>query len=325
MSESNTHSEKREAASSSPPTSKPTESQHTGEEILPAPQADIPLSPALTTNQQSGESAALIVPAQITDSTPLQQDTSQLPNEKSMEVHHPHSHHSRKWKDYLYEFLMLFLAVTAGFFVENQREHYIEHERAKQFSRLLLADLQQDSTMFENRNRDIRSMQKGYDTLIFQLTQKANATDTEILKTLLPLVYVFDFPATATTYNQMKSSGALRYIENEELTAHLQNYYDYWLPRCNRIAQASLDYYAANINPYFLKHLRIQDYDPFNDSLINKNALLVERSHQTDQELANIMGGYRSLLIIQLISMNEPALQKIKQTMMILRKEYRLK
>ena len=33
-----------------------------------------------------------------------------------MEVHHhPHVHHSKKWKDYLFEFLMLFLAVTAGF------------------------------------------------------------------------------------------------------------------------------------------------------------------------------------------------------------------
>jgi hypothetical protein len=168
-------------------------------------------------------------------------------------------------------------------------------------------------------------MQKGYDTLIYQLTEKASVTDKEILETLLPLAYVFDFPATATTYNQMKSSGALRYMENGELTAHLQNYYDYWLPRCNRIAQASLDYYAANINSYFLKHIRIQDYDPFNDSLINKNALLMERSHQTDQELANIMGGYRSLLIVQLISMNEPALQKIKQTMIILKREYGLK
>jgi hypothetical protein len=325
MSESNTHSEKGEAASSSPNSSELAESQHTGEAFLPAPQADIPSSTTATNNQQSGESAIFIVPAETIDNTPLQQDTSQLLNENSMEVHQPHSHHSRKWKDYLYEFLMLFLAVTAGFFVENKREYYIEHERAAQFSRLLLADLQQDSTMFENRNRDIRSMQQGYDTLIYQLTQKVGATDIEILETLLPLVYVFDFPATATTYNQMKSSGALRYLENGELTAHLQNYYDYWLPRCNRVAQASLDYYAANINPYFLKHLRTQDYDPFNDTLINKKALLMERTHQTDQELANIMGGYRSLLIIQLISMNEPALQKIKQTMIILKREYRLK
>ena len=53
-----------------------------------------------------------------------------------MEVHH-HAHNAdghrgkKKWTHYLWEFLMLFLAVTLGFFVENQREHYIEHKREK--------------------------------------------------------------------------------------------------------------------------------------------------------------------------------------------------
>ena len=60
---------------------------------------------------------------------------------ESMEIHHPHHHHSRKWKDFLFEFLLLFLAVTAGFFVENEREHYIERKRANQYSKQLLADL----------------------------------------------------------------------------------------------------------------------------------------------------------------------------------------
>lgn len=40
---------------------------------------------------------------------------------------------------------MLFLAVTLGFLVENQREHYIERVRAKDFSRALVKDLQHDT------------------------------------------------------------------------------------------------------------------------------------------------------------------------------------
>jgi hypothetical protein len=41
-----------------------------------------------------------------------------------MEVHHhPHVQLEKKWKNYLFEFLMLFLAVSAGFFVENLREN----------------------------------------------------------------------------------------------------------------------------------------------------------------------------------------------------------
>ena len=40
-----------------------------------------------------------------------------------MEVHH-HSHHPKKWKEYITEFLMLFLAVTLGFLAEYLREVY---------------------------------------------------------------------------------------------------------------------------------------------------------------------------------------------------------
>ena len=53
------------------------------------------------------------------------EETLQSPTENMEVHHHPHKHHSKKWKDYLYEFLMLFLAVTAGFFVENRREYFV--------------------------------------------------------------------------------------------------------------------------------------------------------------------------------------------------------
>ena len=45
-----------------------------------------------------------------------------------MEVH-THTHTARKkGTHYLWEFLMLFLAVFAGFLAENQREHIVEHQ-----------------------------------------------------------------------------------------------------------------------------------------------------------------------------------------------------
>ena len=50
-----------------------------------------------------------------------------------MEVH-AHSHTpGKKWTHYFWEFLMLFLAVFCGFLAENQREHYVEHKRAKDY------------------------------------------------------------------------------------------------------------------------------------------------------------------------------------------------
>jgi hypothetical protein len=45
-----------------------------------------------------------------------------------MEVHH-HGHHPKKWKEYITEFIMLFAAVTLGFFAENIREHQVVNHR----------------------------------------------------------------------------------------------------------------------------------------------------------------------------------------------------
>ena len=47
-----------------------------------------------------------------------------------MEVHHhPDLHHKKKnFTEYFLEFLMIFLAVTLGFFAENVREHFDEEK-----------------------------------------------------------------------------------------------------------------------------------------------------------------------------------------------------
>jgi len=65
-----------------------------------------------------------------------------------MEVHHPHHPtHKKKWSEYIIEFLMLFAAVTLGFFAENQREHYVEGHREIQFMESLIDDLAKDKNL----------------------------------------------------------------------------------------------------------------------------------------------------------------------------------
>src|SRR5215471_5281072 len=49
--------------------------------------------------------------------------TSDIPN---MEVHHHPHVEKKRFKEYFLEFLMIFLAVTLGFFAENIREHFAE-------------------------------------------------------------------------------------------------------------------------------------------------------------------------------------------------------
>src|SRR5215510_14923389 len=83
-----------------------------------------------------------------------------------MEVHH-HSHTQRKkWTHYFWEFLMLFLAVTLGFFVENQREHYVERQRAKQYASLLYDDIKEDTVTAKFQIQVLEFVNPRIDTFI---------------------------------------------------------------------------------------------------------------------------------------------------------------
>src|SRR5437762_288818 len=70
-------------------------------------------------------------------------------------AHHLHKAPGKKWTHYFFEFLMLFLAVFAGFLAENWREHIVEKHRAHQFLQSMLLDVQDnmkhlDSLMHED-------------------------------------------------------------------------------------------------------------------------------------------------------------------------------
>ena len=65
-----------------------------------------------------------------------------------MEVHHPT--YKKKWSEYIIEFIMLFAAVTLGFFAENLREYKSMIERRDQNLISILQDLKQDSIFLES-------------------------------------------------------------------------------------------------------------------------------------------------------------------------------
>src|SRR5687768_18151513 len=82
-----------------------------------------------------------------------------------MEVH-AHTHTPRKkWTHYFWEFLMLFLAVTLGFLVENEREHYIEKKRAKEYAKLLADDLSFDIAELNRSERVLNKIIEAGDSL----------------------------------------------------------------------------------------------------------------------------------------------------------------
>jgi hypothetical protein len=70
-----------------------------------------------------------------------------------MEVHHPHHPtHKKKWSEYIIEFVMLFTAVTLGFFAENIREGIAEKHKKKELLAAVVKDFKTDKEEF-NRHR----------------------------------------------------------------------------------------------------------------------------------------------------------------------------
>ena len=134
-----------------------------------------------------------------------------------MEVHH-HSHSERKkWTHYLWEFLMLFLAVTLGFFVENQREHYVEHSRERQFISSLIRDIETDTARINEliRGRDIRH--KRLDSLLVLLNSDSasyHTRDIYFLAVTIPRINLFQLTPSDGTMQQLKNSGGLRLIRS---------------------------------------------------------------------------------------------------------------
>jgi len=142
-----------------------------------------------------------------------------------MEVHH-HSHTERKkFIHYLWEFLMLFLAVFCGFLAENQREHIVEHKREKQYMQNLLQDLKRDSTALaqEIRLRKRRSMRA--DSLIMELDSADKIINTaNIYLHAYYLTPLRIFGYSNVTMEQLKNSGSMRLIRKEDVADSITSY-----------------------------------------------------------------------------------------------------
>src|SRR5271154_4280248 len=86
---------------------------------------------------------------------------------KNMEVHHhPDLHHKVKpWKQYLLEGLMIFLAVTMGFFAESLREHIADREKENQYMQAMVGDLQKDTIEINSEMIYAGKVMNGLDSL----------------------------------------------------------------------------------------------------------------------------------------------------------------
>ena len=145
-----------------------------------------------------------------------------------MEVHH-HSHTPRKkWTHYFWEFLMLFFAVTLGFFVENQREHYMEGQREKKYIQSFYEDLTADERDLQSNISFLRSQAQQADSLhslMKNITTKQPANIVYmylrgVTRGTAGLLYPND-----KTIVQLRNAGGMRLIRNKLVSDSMAVYY----------------------------------------------------------------------------------------------------
>src|SRR6187200_2095906 len=141
-----------------------------------------------------------------------------------MEVH-AHAHTARKkWTHYIWEFIMLFLAVFSGFLAEYQLEHKIEKERAEKFLQSMLLDVRTNISNLDSLIKQDQIIIANHDELVNWLIKDSTTIDRAAFARSMGAIWVRNFLVRKETYEQMRSSGSLRYIGNIEFLKKMMDY-----------------------------------------------------------------------------------------------------
>ena len=160
-----------------------------------------------------------------------------------MEVH-AHTHTPRKkWTHYFWEFLMLFLAVSLGFYAENLREGILHKKEVETHMNSLLSDLQTDILLFDSViDRNTYSTQMA-DSLIELLHSDITNTTSVYFTARSVTANVGYYYSNSKSFDQMKSSGLLRFIKPKRLLDSIGTYYVsfQWLANQTDLLRLKLD------------------------------------------------------------------------------------
>lgn len=257
-----------------------------------------------------------------------------------MEVH-SHTHTERKkWTHYFWEFFMLFLAVTSGFFVENQREHYIENQRAKELAKNLYKEIYADSIAIQQKIA-IRSRKEEECTYFINYVKDSSLTD---LSPRFYPAYTWAFLQSAQLLfepndgilNQLRNSGELRYFKSSELQSEIGKL-TVQIANVRNRNEKEYSFIEMNLRPFSIQHYDFNWYEAFTQhgkytllDALNQNiqaptaGKIVNPDKFNRQEAENIASYYLLMLRGTRQTQYLPYVVINHQLLQALRKEYHL-
>ncbi len=242
-----------------------------------------PQKPPQNTTEEINSTPVNFLPEAATAATGQPQTSNLKTETQDMEVHHHgHVHEKKKWKEYLFQFLMLFLAVTLGFLAENQREHYIENERMHRFLKSMQLDIESNRIVLDSAIRENGKMIIAYDSLVNQLNTNVPTFDRAAFARRLGAVWLRGFINRNETFEQMKTSGSLRYITNFDLLTAILDYQR----KCNfaqyRTEHFEQKYYTEIFLPAIYKNYDITCLHMLDSEYTNNPVFMAEQLKHND-------------------------------------------
>jgi hypothetical protein len=217
-----------------------------------------------------------------------------------MEVHHHPEVGKKSFKEYLLEGLMIFIAVTMGFFAESIRETIHEHHLERDYIKSFTEDLKIDTARINTAlSRDAYILRK-VDTLFARMLQ-VNITKSDIITIYKCQRYAMnqeDVHFSDRTYTQLKSTGDSRLIRSNEVSNAIQDY-EAGMRDCtdqDAFYGAEIDRIADASKPVFLTRYWTTGYKI--DSLVarGEDIRLATRDFALLNNYTNELGIFESVL-----------------------------
>ena len=204
-----------------------------------------------------------------------------------MEVHHHPEVEKKGFKEYILEGLMIFLAVFMGFVAENVRENISEHKRATEFARSYFEDIKKDTAALNNAMRFSKHKIAVLDSALIMLHYPAEKqNDTVLYRRLSVNSNVMPFEPSAGTYEQIKSSGSLRFF-NQKLV-NLMNSYDVQAKKTVKREDIDLKFIIEQVMPFAIKNFNSEViYDVYFSPRISHELYFSDRSTAALRQLIN--------------------------------------
>jgi len=145
------------------------------------------------------------------------------PQLQDMEVHHHPDlhHHSKPWKEYFLEFIMIFLAVTLGFFAETIREHFSEGVKAKELAESLYKEVYSDSVEVQKILILRTQKEEELDFFINYMRDSSLTNVSDRFYRSFAWSFIISssilFEPADGMMNQLRNSGSLRYFKSNKL------------------------------------------------------------------------------------------------------------